>query len=157
MEITPRMFEYVEDTVKILDMRQDIFVKILEKQDGPTFDTWELERNWLSSFIANHIKVTGRNETNRKVLMEDNEGLIRDIYGYDGESADPADIVVAEELEAEFLKGLTELEKDIYAMVIGADICSYKEAAEILAMSTIALRKHVSRIKGKLNGKATAS
>ena len=155
MEITPQMYEYVERTVKNNDMQQDIFVKILEKQDGPSFDTWELQRNWLSAFISNHIRVTGRDSVNRDRLMDENDSLIRDIYGYDGESADPQELVIAEQRESKLLSTLTEMEKDVYGMVVAADICTYPEAAEVLNISVNAVYQHVNRIKRKFNAKET--
>lgn len=157
MEITPVIYDYINKTVKDTDLKQDVFVSLLEKADVPEFETPQLLRNWLSVFISNRVKTERNTVANRDRIMEENGNFIRDIYGSNGESADPMELAIAEELEAELLGSLTELEKDIYGMVIAADLCSYAEAAKILLISEVALRQHVTRIKRKFNGKTTGS
>ncbi len=151
MEITTFIFNYVDKTVKDEDLKQEIFVKMLEKLESPTFENEEQERNWASAFIANHLKVSQRNVLNRARLMEDNDVTIRDLYGYNEAVDDPLDIVIAAEHEAEIFGGMSDLEKDIYGRYNkGQD---YKEIAWQLGMNEAAVRKHMSRIRGKFNGK----
>jgi len=109
-------------------------------------------QNIISAFIAGLRKNNNSKALNRDRLMLENESNIRNLYGYNDVAADPLDTVIAEELEDEILGNLSDLEKDIYARVIGNGV-PYKDVAEELSMSEEAVRKHVSRIKRKFNGK----
>lgn len=156
MEITTTIHEYIDSLVPAGDFQQDLFVHLLEI-DAPEFETKDDCEKWINIVIKNLKGNTLHKEYNRAKLMEENEDFIRDIYGYNNQAEDPMEILQAEELETELLGSLTELEKDIYGMVIAANLCTYKEAAEVLHITDGALRQHITRIRRKFNGKATRS
>jgi len=105
----------------------------------------------VGSFVKKVIRMDCINLMNKESRRR--ELLTENYEEWSHESApDPLDSLLAEELEDEILGGLSDLEKDIYARVIGNGV-TYKEVSRELGMSEEAVRKHVSRIKGKFNGK----
>ena len=61
------MYEYISRRVLDDDLRQDIYVKLLQSEDKE-FDSWEETRNWVSRVIKNMRKDQGQQEQNRRRL-----------------------------------------------------------------------------------------
>ncbi len=151
MEITQALIEAVEARFTG-DFKQDLYVKLLELEgELPQFETIIDLHKWLSSLAMNQYGNNAWKDHNRDRLMEENDSDIRNLYGYDDAVADPLDIVLAAELEEEILSGLSDLELDIYGRYNKGQ--GYQEIAWDLKMKEAAVRKHMSRIKGKFNGK----
>lgn len=135
------------------DLLQDLTLKLLELPgDAPEFETQLDLEKWVAKIAGNLYKNDKWKEDNRARILEANEEDIRDVYDYNSSAADPLDMIVAEELENELLGNLSDLEKEIYTLVLGQGV-PYKAVALKLHMSEAAVRKHVSRIKAKFNGK----
>ena len=151
MQITDKIYQYVSDVTPSGDFQQDVFVHLLEI-DAPDFETDVDREKWINIVISNLGGNTYITKFRRQHLEIEHEAEIRETFGYDNVADDPLDILLAEELEAELLESLSELELDIYSRVLGNGV-TYKDVAIELNMSEEAVRKHVSRIKRKFNGK----
>ena len=153
MNITEQVLDYIESEFTG-DLRQDLYVKILELPgDIPTFEApLDLEK-WVSKIAGNLYKNDRWTENNRARILENNEEDIRDVYDYNSTADDPLDIVLADELRGQIMAGLSDLECDIFQRIMGRNE-NYKEVATALSMTEEAVRKHMSRIKRKFNGKA---
>jgi DNA-binding NarL/FixJ family response regulator len=148
-KITTMIMDYVESKNLDDDLKQDFYVLWLEHDfDIDTATDESHMQNIISAFIAGLRKNESAKGLNRERLMLENESTIRNLYSYDDVASDPLDIVMAEELEDEALAKMSDLEKDIYARVLGNGV-PYKDVATELFMSEEAVRKHVSRIRRK--------
>ena len=151
MELTKTIVEYIEKTVKDDDIKQDLYTKLLEKEQPPAFETPELERNYISVWIGNKIFTNKKTAQNRARLEAENEDTIRNLYGYNDVADDPLDILIVDEATDRLLSDLSELEKDIYGRVQNG--LSYEMIGEELGMTYKAVQVTMSRIKGKFYGK----
>lgn len=151
MKITTQITEVVENRFAG-DFKQDLYIKILELVgETPTFETNEDINKWLSSLASNQYRNDTFQDGNRLRLMEENEDTIRNLYGYNDVADDPLDILLADGLEDSILKGLSELETDIYSRVQNG--LSYEAIGEEFGMTYKAVQVTMSRIKGKFHAK----
>lgn len=150
-ELTQEIIDIVENTNLPEDIRQDFYVSWLESSEKE-FEDKDYLKKYINAALHNDLVNMRAKDTNRRKLEEENDDLIRNTYGYNDVGADPLDVLLAEELEDEMIGSLSDLEKEIYARVLGNGV-PYKDVASELNMSEEAVRQHVSRIKRKFNGK----
>ena len=149
-ELTQEVIDLVSRINLDDDIKQDFYVKWLEAEER-TFSEGDLKK-FIGAVLFNILRNNWDQHKNRERLLTENEATIRSIFGYDASGDDPLDVLMAMELANEILGGLSDLEQEIYieALFEGS---SYTDLAEKFNMTEEAVRKHVSRIKGKFNGK----
>jgi RNA polymerase sigma factor (sigma-70 family) len=147
MEITREVIKIVEGMTKDNDVRQDVYLLCLEADN---YEDKNL-RNYLSTLVKN-CRINGRIQSqNRTRLEEIHAEDISEWAGVNGSADDPLSVMLTLEKEQGMREALSDLEKAVYHLVILRDI-SYSTAAEHLGITYEALKKHVSRIKSKING-----
>lgn len=149
MKITEEIINLVESMSKSEEFRQDVYVQLLEMPEPEDDDLKKYVSKVMKNMVGNRIWT----QNNRRRLEEEHENEIAEWSGVVGVAPDPLDSLIAEELEGELIGDLSDIEKDVYGLVIAGDQ-DYTEAAKMLEISYDSLRKHVSRIKKKFNGNA---
>lgn len=128
------------------DVIQDVTLSYLSKADA--MENIDNVEAYVGSAITKCCWRLVRDMGRRMQLREENDDTIRSTYGYDYISPDPNDLIEAASTEDDIIKTLSELEKEIYNLVLMSGV-SYSEAANKLHMAEVSIRQHVSRIKKK--------
>ncbi len=151
-KLTQAVIDFVEQKHFDEDIAQDFYVKWMEHNlDIDAVEDSDHLTNILNGFLYGLLKNELSKTKNRNRLIAERAGDIANLYGYNNTADDPLDIIVAEELEAEILSSMSDLEQDIYGRYQNGQ--GYPQIARDLIISEVAARKHMSRIKGKFNGK----
>lgn len=150
-EATQEVIDIVEAINVDEDIKQDFYVRWLASPEpNGIFDTREHLENFINNALSWMLKNSTRDEDNRRRLLLDNEDTVR-AWADNGQSPDPLDVMLAEELRDELIGNLSDIERDIYSRILGEGQ-TYKEVANDLDMSVHAVEQHVYRIKKRSNG-----
>ena len=103
MELQPWMIEYVEAHAWDEDLKQDIYVKLLELEDK------EIDTNYLSRMYSNARLDERRIEARRREIEVESVDYITSALGLVDEGCDPMDLMIAEQEVARKLKELSPI------------------------------------------------
>lgn len=121
MEVTNKMIEYCEAQPWDDDLRQEVYLKVLEAEEA------DVNTAWLSRIYTNLFLNTLRDITRRHDLRTDHSEEIVDLMGLGDTDNDPMDRLIAHETVQENLDSLSPLLRDaVQAIAIeGRDVAKF--------------------------------
>lgn len=145
MEIPQWMVAYMEEKSWDDDIRQDMYVRLLEMDDK------QINKTYLclmySSLVANKASVDNR----RAEIVQDNVNAIRSALGMDAEAADPMDVLELEEELSSALVGLSPvLFETLERAIINGE--SPEDLAEEEGVEPNTIYQRVWKVKQQLRG-----
>jgi DNA-directed RNA polymerase specialized sigma24 family protein len=151
MQLTDTIIEYIEGRLAE-EFKQDIYIKILEMEgELPEFESPTDMGKWMTRLVQNHYGNVKFMEDNRARLMEENDDLIRSLYGYNEENCDPLDELLALEEMEERINSLSPLLRDTFEAYY-VEGRTPEEIAELTGDGIEAVRKRITRARDKVKG-----
>ena len=129
-ELTSSVMDIVESSKWDDDTKQDFYVRWLELEDMPEFVELSHLRGYCQQVYNNLHRNELRKKRNRqRIEQESKDEIIREL-GLDGQSADPRDLLMAQEEYEDILKHMSPLIRAAYTGVVlnGEDVGSVAEA-----------------------------
>lgn len=147
MDITPHMIKYCEKHFKDDDLRQDLYVKLLE-MDEP--DEWD--DNWLTRMYTNlRIDQRRKEMRRREILTEFRDLVASSTTGHTGVAPDPADVLEHEEEMNQRLEELSDMQLNTLNELYFEGLTP-EELAEKEGVARNAIDQRVHNIKKALKG-----
>lgn len=152
-ELTQEMMDIVEDLKIDEDLKQDLYLEILESDREPKdFSSKKHLKAYVLSYYgylrANRQKV----EANRRRILAENEETVRDTYtGNSNEADDPYDILAAADGVEDRLDGLSPLLRTTLESVV-LDGRTPEEVAAVEGTTANVIYKRIHDAKRILQG-----
>jgi DNA-directed RNA polymerase specialized sigma24 family protein len=106
MQITPEIITWVEQAGPDADLRQEVYVKVLEAADEQ-----EVTAAWIG-LVYHHLMLDEkRREKRQSDLRQDNAEQIRQNFGWEGQAADPLEEYMAQHDMQVKLKDLSDMQR----------------------------------------------
>lgn len=138
MEITQEMVTFAEAQKWDDDIRQDVYVILLEKPDGYMGD--QTIESLMTAIYTFRKMDLFRQDSRRKALVMENLQAIENLHGTDG-AYDPIEYVAVDELMDRVDKLSPLLKKTLYAHLNGVTVAAIAAHEEVDA-NTIYQRMH---------------
>jgi DNA-directed RNA polymerase specialized sigma24 family protein len=148
MDITKDILEYCEKQNWDEDLRQEVYVKLLEQEEEVLFPRTFIQTTYKNIW-QNHRRI----EERRVELVRENEEEIRNNFGLpkEGKAHDPLDVLIGMEEVSERLDNLSPLLRDTVERVY-LDGKTPEEVAKEDVEEVAAVYKRISRAKKLLQG-----
>jgi DNA-directed RNA polymerase specialized sigma24 family protein len=149
MRLTKEMIDYCESQPWDDDLRQDVYVKVLESAE-----TNPVNNAWLSRIYTNLEHDNRKVQDRRREIERDNSDSVIAALGMQGNSADALDILMCnQEFEVKYKEMSSLLRGTLDSLV--DDGMSVAELAEVEDVSENVIYQRVWEIKKALTGDLT--